>query len=334
MAKIYKSVLRPLLFRLDAERVHDLAVKALKVCQDSAILSKLTEMLFKVPDKPVELMGLKFKNPVGLAAGFDKNGEIPVILSKLGFGFVEIGTVTFNPQPGNPKPRLFRISRETALVNNMGFNNAGAAKVAENLTGFGKTEIPLGVNIGKNSLCEPENASKNCIDSLKTLHPFADYLVLNISCPNVKDLKKFHRKDLFGNFLGPIAGFLRKGGIKKPVFVKISPDITDEELENAVDLLNSLGFGVIATNTADGKKLNAEKFAGGAVSGKPLEELSNEVVKKIRKISGGIPLIAGGGVCSPESARKKLDLGANLVQVYTGFVYEGPFLAKDLIRYM
>jgi len=334
LRKIYKNLLLPLLFRFDAETVHEATLSLLKVLQKSDMFCGAIERVFSAPASPVEIMGIKFPNFLGLAAGFDKNGEVPKIISKAGFGFVEIGTVTLHPQKGNPRPRLFRFPEEKTIVNRMGFNNAGAEKVARNLKKAGKISIPLGINIGKNSDCPIEKAPENYIRSIEILHPLADYLVLNISCPNIENLRELHRRDRLSTFLTRILNFMDAGKIRKPLFIKISPDIGDGDMKNVVVEAERRGLGIIASNTTTNAALSEKFGIIGAFSGQPLDTAGDRVIKKIRRISKSLPLIASGGILSAESALRKLEIGAHLIQIYSGLIFEGPSFAKDLIRYI
>ncbi|PIS47405.1 MAG: dihydroorotate dehydrogenase (quinone) [Elusimicrobia bacterium CG08_land_8_20_14_0_20_51_18] len=327
---IYKNIVKKAIFLLDPERAHDLAVFSLRIGGSLPLFNFLLSKTAKEPDEEKSLMGLKFKNPLGLAAGFDKNAEIYDSLSCLGFGFIEVGTVTLKPQPGNPKPRLFRLPENSAIINRMGFNNDGAEKVARNMEKRGRINVPLGINIGKNTDCPLEEAWKNYADCFKILNPYGDYFVINVSCPNIKDLTKLHNPD----FLKKITEAALSVDDKKPVFIKISPDLGAQDLKTAVEMCLKYNLGIIAANTTTARTGLSDKWKeeAGGLSGKPLKEAANQKISEIRKISKDIPLIGVGGVFTKEDFREKRSLGADLVQVYTGMIYEGPFIAKKLLK--
>ncbi|MBI4655628.1 MAG: quinone-dependent dihydroorotate dehydrogenase [Elusimicrobia bacterium] len=332
---MYKNFLRPLLFLLEPETAHDLTINLAKVFQKFDFLTGRAGSVFSGPDAPVEVMGLKFRNPVGLAAGFDKNCEIYRFLSKLGFGFLELGTVTLHAQAGNPRPRLFRIQESSAIINRMGLNNAGAAEAAKNLERIGKTEIPLGISIGKNTDCSLEKAPENYLETLKILYPHGDYFVLNISCPNVPDAGRLCRPGYVLSVLEPVMEFMESMG-RKPLFIKIPCDLTGRETAGMANIAVEYGTGLAASNTANSREGVPEKWKTekGGLSGAPLEEISNKIISGIRAVSKTVPVIGTGGVTSPESALKKLKLGANLVEVYTGMIYNGPFFVKEILKYI
>lgn len=328
---LYSCLIRPLLFCLDPERAHETAVNLLEIFQKSKWICRLLQKICSGPERPVKVAGLSFPNPVGLAAGFDKDCRVPKVSACLGFGFLELGTVTLRPQDGNPKPRLFRIPEKGAILNRMGFNNIGAEAAASNLKHIGPAGIPVGINIGKNADCALDDAPANYAGALKILYPYADYFSLNISSPNTRDLRRMHEPMRLRALLDSV---LSAGGRKKPLFIKISPDISSEELGSVAEIALEYKTGIIATNTTTSRRGLDRRWESeeGGVSGSPLKSLSNSVLSKIRKITAGrIPIIGAGGVADAESFEEKLSLGADLVQLYTGFIYEGPFTVKKLL---
>ncbi|MAK47059.1 MAG: dihydroorotate dehydrogenase (quinone) [Opitutae bacterium] len=340
MGFLYKSLIKPVFFQMDPETAHSIAVFVLRH-MDNSKLAKSFLGLFGNNYSPVSAFGLEFPNPVGLAAGFDKNGQFPSIISKLGFGHVEIGTVTPKPQPGNPGPRLFRIPQEESLVNSLGFNNLGADAMLLNIKKSypkGKRSSPLGINIGKAKSTNIENAIQDYEYSFKTLAPVADYFTLNISSPNTKNLRQLQKKEHLKPLLQKL-NFLKKEWSLKtksspiPLLIKISPDESYNELESIVEnaVENDIS-GIIATNTTKySLSKNQHQFSGG-LSGRKLEKKSVETIKFISKLTNGMfPIIGVGGVSDVDSMQRKLDLGACMVQLYTSLIYEGPFMARKLI---
>ena len=325
---------------MDPETAHSIAVFVLRH-MDNSTLAKSFLGLFGNNYSPVSAFGLEFPNPVGLAAGFDKNGQFPSIISKLGFGHVEIGTVTPKPQPGNPGPRLFRIPQEESLVNSLGFNNLGADAMLLNIKKSypkRKRSSPLGINIGKAKSTNIENAIQDYEYSFKTLAPVADYFTLNISSPNTKNLRQLQKKEHLKPLLQKL-NFLKKEWSLKtksspiPLLIKISPDESYNELESIVEnaIENDIS-GIIATNTTKySLSKNQHQFSGG-LSGRKLEKKSVETIKFISKLTNGMfPIIGVGGVSDVDSMQRKLDLGACMVQLYTSLIYKGPFIARKLI---
>ncbi len=334
---LYKQIIRRLLFQFNPEFVHDAMISCAVFFQRFDFICSLIGFVCKTDAEPVEIKGIKFPNRVGLAAGFDKDCSAAKIMSKVGFGFLELGTVTLRPQPGNSKPRLFRLPKEQAIINRMGFNNIGAAVAAKNLEKMGGIDIPIGINIGKNADCPLEDAASNYLQSLEILYPYGDYFTLNISSPNTKDLRALHEREKFKKLIEPILKFVNSKSEKKPVFIKISPDIETSDLENISKAAIEMDFGLIATNTTikrDVLNKSYEDMEGG-LSGKPLKELSNDILKKTVALAGGkTPIMASGGIVSCAVAAEKLSLGADLIQVYTGLIYEGPFFVKDILKYI
>jgi dihydroorotate dehydrogenase len=281
-----------------------------------------------------ELAGLKFPNKIGIAAGLDKNAEGFKMLGALGFGHVEIGTVTPEPQPGNPKPRLFRLIPDNAIINRMGFNNDGLKKTIRRLKRRSKNLI-IGGNIGKNTLTPNEDAVKDYLTCFKGLYPHVDYITVNVSCPNITGLHKLQDQDQLEKILKVLNDERKKQDVYKPVFLKISPDLNNHQLDSTLEVINSCSIdGVIATNTTitrNNLSLSENEISAignGGLSGRPVSKKSTEVIKYIaEKTEGRLPIIAAGGVFTAEDAVEKLNAGASLVQVYTGFIYEGPFMA-------
>lgn len=334
---IYKKVLREILFQFDPETVHDAMMKGAGALQDISAAGRAIELIARARDFPVTVAGIRFKNPIGLAAGFDKNCEAPRILSKIGFGFLELGTVTLRAQAGNPRPRLFRACEHKGIINRLGFNNAGAYEAARKLEKLLPVGIPVGLNIGKNADCSLENAPKNYLEALKVLYPFGDYFTLNISSPNTLQLRELHKPERLARLIEPIMDFVSGAASKKPLFIKIAPDLEDAELKEVTDLALKHGLGLIATNTTVKRDHLPEMWRAceGGLSGLPLRDLSNEALKKTARLTcGRVPLIGVGGVLDGPSAVEKFRLGADLVQVYSGLIYEGPLLVKHILKYM
>ncbi|MFT3744879.1 MAG: quinone-dependent dihydroorotate dehydrogenase [Pyrinomonadaceae bacterium] len=330
--KLWQKLLRPMMFGFDAERAHELGMKALKL----GIFPGTSAPNFGLG--PVERFGLKFSNPLGIAAGFDKNAVAVNQLEGLGFGFVEVGTVTFEPQPGNPKPRMFRLPKDEALINRLGFNNDGAVRVAERLKEL-KRKCIVGVNIGKNKDVPNEEATENYLNSFDLIHEYADYVAVNISSPNTPNLRELQKADSLDELLGALQKRnieLSGNAQKKPLLVKIAPDLTEGEIEAIVDIARRYELaGIIATNTTvsrDGlKTTDVERIGAGGVSGRPLTKRSTEVVSTIYKYSkGAISIVGVGGIFDANDAFDKIAAGASLTQAYTGFVYGGPYFARDL----
>jgi dihydroorotate dehydrogenase len=338
---------KELLFRLDAEAAHDLVTRQMARAQSIPLLLSAVARAMKAEATPRTLCGLRFANPFGIAAGFDKNAELVPMLVALGFGFVEIGTVTLRPQPGNPKPRMFRYPAQEALVNRLGFNNEGAAAVASRLEqhwhALGADELrehpPLFVNIGKNKDVSLEAAAENYVAAYELLAPVADAVVVNVSSPNTPSLRDLQRPEQLEVILSALrearnrVEFVRPAG-EHPIFVKIAPDLDDTQLAEICELAKSKADGLTATNTTiDKTRLAAGGVETGGISGRPVFEPSTRILREARRRVGpGFPLIGVGGVMGAAEARAKLEAGADLVQGYTGFVYRGPTFARDVVR--
>jgi dihydroorotate dehydrogenase len=344
MGSLYEKWVRPALFRMEAEHAHELAVSALALLGRIPPLCRAVEAWTRAPgpgSRPVEAFGLKFPNAVGLAAGFDKNGRAWPAAAALGFGHVEIGTVTAKPQPGNPRPRMFRYPAQEAIINRMGFNNDGARAVAKRLAGRpgpGKRRIPLGVNLGKSKAADIEQATQDYLASFTWLADHADYLVLNVSSPNTPGLRQLQEEDRLRELLGAITAANRSRAAQParrrvPLLLKIAPDLDFPQIDRVLDVVFSFGLdGLIAGNTTVARP---GYFAGveqaGGLSGSPLRRRSTEVITYIvRATAGRVPVIGVGGIMDPAGAGEKIDAGAVLVQVYTGLVFRGPFFARDL----
>jgi len=330
---VYQQVVRPLLFLLDPESAHDFALGFLRAASGNGLfLSGLRG--FRPAPAPRTLFGLTFPNPVGLAAGFDKNGVALPALAALGFGFIEIGTVTARPQPGNPRPRLFRLAEQQALINRLGFNNDGADRVANRLRLLKERgrwpAVPVGVNIGKSKDTPLDQAPADYLHSFRRLRNFADYIVLNVSSPNTPGLRSLQASEPLSLLLESIQDENRSN---KPILVKISPDLSQSELDDVITTCETHRVSaMIATNsTIDHSSIPPEKNQPGGLSGAPLRDKSTALVRAIASKSS-IPIIGCGGISDVESARQKMAAGAQLLQVYTGFIYRGPRLIREIAR--
>lgn len=331
---MYKQILRPILFQFDPEKVHHFSFKTLKLVHRIPWVSKFLASRFVLKDKRLEreVFGLKFENPVGLAAGFDKNAELYKELSNLGFGFVEIGTVTPKAQPGNPKKRLFRLKQDEAIINRMGFNNEGVEEVVKRLKK--NKSVLIGGNIGKNKVTPNEKAVNDYDYSFEALFDHVDYFVVNVSSPNTPNLRALQDKEPLTQLLSHLQGKNQKKSKPKPILLKIAPDLTESQLLDIIDIVKDTKIdGVIATNTTISREgLTSEnRDEAGGLSGKPLSNSSTEVIRFLsEKSNKAFPIIGVGGIMTAEDALEKLEAGASLVQLYTGFVYEGPKLIKAI----
>jgi dihydroorotate dehydrogenase len=361
---VYNSI-RPLLFRLDPERAHALTLNALRLAGGFPPARKILELIYKAPSKPVEAFGLTFKNPVGLAAGYDKDGTAILGLSALGFGHVEIGTVTPKPQPGNPSPRVFRLLEDEAVINRMGFPSKGSEFVQFRLnpsirsglfervyggiqsrrkvgvvTSIHKGGTLLGINLGRNKDTSNEEAVYDYVSLVDNFAQYADYLTINISSPNTAGLRELQGRAALENLLSHLhqqrlvsQGIYEK---KLPILVKLAPDLTDSELDDAIDvILRTKMDGIIVTNTTlsrDGLR-SAQKGESGGLSGSPLTVKSETVLRQtVRRVNGLVPIVSAGGIMNPEDAKRRLEIGAALVQIYTGLIYYGPSLVKQILK--
>lgn len=343
MGHFYEKLTRPLLFRLDPEHAHELGVDAMALLGRLTPLCRLLEAWHRPAGGAVECFGLRFPNRVGLAAGFDKNAQAWPAAAALGFGHVEIGTVTLLRQPGNDRPRVFRYPPQEAVINRMGFNNEGAEAVAARLakqTGPGLRRIPLGINLGKSKVASLDHAVNDYLGSFARLADHADYLVLNVSSPNTPDLRKLQDEERLRELLAAVSGANRARGQtagkqRKPLLLKIAPDLSFPQIDRVLEVIHEFGLdGIIATNTTLARpEPFAEAGQAGGLSGPPLRRRATEIINYIaRATAGRLPIIGVGGISNPESAGEKLDAGATLVQIYTGLIYRGPFFAADLAR--
>jgi dihydroorotate dehydrogenase len=336
---MYKLIIRPVLFCFDPEKVHHFTFSILKFIHKVPGLGYLLHSCFVVNDKRLErtLFGLKFSNPVGLAAGFDKNAILYNELANFGFGFIEIGTVTPKPQDGNPKKRLFRLIPDQGIINRMGFNNRGVEEAIKQLK-QNKHRVIIGGNIGKNTSTSPDNYTRDYLDCFNALHPYVDYFVLNVSCPNVDSHAKLEDKDYLEELITEIKKANTKFDKPKPILLKIAPDLNEIQLDEIIQLVRSTKIdGVIASNTSVSRaplqtsEEEIKAIGNGGLSGKPISEKSTKVIKYLAQNSkNGFPIIGVGGIHSAQDAIEKIQAGADLVQIYTGFIYEGPSLVKSI----
>lgn len=334
-------LIRSVFFNIDAEAVHHWVMKRLNTGYKLPVIKKWMKGQFVVNDPKLErtLWGIRFPNPVGLGAGFDKDAKYTDALACLGFGFVEIGTVTPRPQPGNPQPRLFRLPADQALINRMGFNNGGAKEAALRLRQRNE-KLVIGGNIGKNKDTPNEDAILDYEACFKELYGSVDYFVVNVSSPNTPGLRALQDKEPLMNILNRLQVLNKELGNPKPILLKIAPDLTNEQLDDIVEIVQQTKIqGLVATNTTiDRSRLNTpatevDKIGAGGLSGKPLRERATEVIRYIsQKSNRSIPIIAVGGIFTAQDAIEKLNAGAVLVQVYTGFIYEGPSIASNICK--
>ena len=329
----YERFIRPLLFSLDPERAHRFTIELLRGASDFDLALRVLRF-FQPPSKPKTLFGLTFPNPIGLAAGLDKNGVALPAWAALGFGFIEIGTVTAKAQPGNPRPRIFRLPGQQALINRLGFNNDGADAIAERLGRLRRSgrwpAVPVGINIGKSRATPLEQATDDYLYSFRLLRDFADYIALNVSSPNTPGLRELQGPQRLSELLHAIGN--QPGTAAKPVLVKIAPDLSPTELEVIIATCEQNNVaGIIATNTTlDHSSIPPALDEEGGLSGAPLREKSTALVREIAKRSA-IPVIASGGISDAESAQQKFQAGVQLVQLYTGFIYRGPRLLREVM---
>jgi dihydroorotate dehydrogenase len=334
MSKIYDNLIRPALFSLSPETAHEIGIESLRMgLATKAVQSYVAARTSSWDLGKIGRFGLTFPNPLGMAAGFDKNGIVVNQLGALGFGFVEVGTVTFDPQTGNDKPRLFRLPGDGALINRLGFNNQGTARVVERL-GKIRRNCVVGVNIGKNKDVPNEEAIENYVKSFDLVYGVADYVAVNISSPNTPNLRELQKAENLEDLLGALQGRNREFGMK-PLLVKIAPDLSEAEIEAVVDICLRLEIsGVIATNTTisrEGLVSDVGSIGAGGLSGKPVRARSTEVIAKIYEYSRGkLPIVGVGGIFAAGDAFEKIAAGACLVQAYTGFIYGGAMFARDV----
>lgn len=331
---MYKALIRPLLFKFDPEEVHYFTFKFLRTLSKIPGINSAIKHSFQIQDKRLEreVFGIKFKNPVGLAAGFDKDAKLYRELDTLGFGFVEIGTVTPKPQPGNEKKRLFRLKEDQAIINRMGFNNEGVQAAVARLRS--NKNVLIGGNIGKNKITPNNEAVNDYVKCFEALFNFVDYFVVNVSSPNTPNLRELQDRKPLTALLNTLQYNNNKQIAPKPILLKIAPDLTDSQLLDIIAIVSDTGIaGVIATNTTTSRAgLQSEnKSETGGMSGKPLKNRSTEVIRFLsEKSNRAFPIIGVGGIHSAEDALEKLEAGASLIQLYTGFIYEGPGLIKAI----
>ena len=326
---VYRSLVRPILFRLPPETAHELALHSLSLIPPRLIARRF--------NNPITRFGLSFPNPVGLAAGFDKNGIALQPLAALGFGFIEAGTVTYHPQPGNARPRLFRLSEDQALINRAGFNNDGAEAFARRVAQH-RPDCVLGVSIGKSKVTPLEEATEDYLASFELVHGVADYIAINVSSPNTPQLRELQQSEQLASLLSALQARKRELQTQVPLLVKLSPDLERRDLEMIVDVIERLQIdGIIATNTTvsrDNLQTCAQRVAAcgeGGLSGKPLRNRSTQVIAQLYELTRGrIPLIGVGGIFNADDAWEKISAGASLVQLYTGFIYQGPNIAQQI----
>lgn len=335
---MYKLI-RPLLFSFDPESIHHTAAASMKMGLSLPFAKSIGEAFYKVTDPALEreVFGIKFPNPVGLAAGFDKDAKLIDEMASLGFGFVEIGTLTPKPQVGNPKPRLFRLPADGGIINRMGFNNEGVDAAVKRLAKR-KSDIIVGGNIGKNKVTPNEEAYRDYDICFDKLFDYVDYFVVNVSSPNTPNLRALQDKEPLTKLLSGLQDKNQGKSTPKPILLKIAPDLTDSQLDDIIEIVDTTKInGLISTNTTISRAglttptNQVDKIGNGGLSGQPLTNRATEVVRYLYQNSGGkFPIIGVGGIHSADSALEKLDAGASLVQVYTGFVYEGPALVKNI----
>lgn len=336
---LYKVLIRPILFSFDPEKIHYFSFNFIKSILSVGVIRKLTSSFFNVESPLLEkkLFGLKFKNPIGLAAGFDKDAKLFKELSTFGFSFIEIGTVTPKPQEGNPKPRLFRLKEDQALINRMGFNNEGLSAAVKRLKSR-SGQIIIGGNIGKNKVTPNDKAVDDYLLCFDALYEHVDYFVVNVSSPNTPDLRSLQEKEPLQKLLGQLQDRNATKDCRKPILLKIAPDLNQAQLDDIIEIVTLTKIdGLIASNTTiqrDGLKISEKalsQIGNGGLSGKPVRNRSTEIIKYIsEKTNQKLPIIAVGGIFTAKDAIEKLEAGASLLQVYTGFIYEGPSMVKEI----
>lgn len=336
---MYKLLIRPIFFSFDPEKIHHFTFSLIKFLSKLPLMPALFRSMYQIKDKRLEreVFGLTFPNPVGLAAGFDKEAKLYNELSNFGFGFIEIGTITPKAQSGNPKKRLFRLKADEGIINRMGFNNQGLEAAIVNLKQR-NTKLIIGGNIGKNTATKPEDYTADYEACFKALHPYVDYFVVNVSCPNVGSHAKLQDKGYLLELLGRLKELNTATSVQKPIVLKIAPDLNNQQLDEIIEVVTETAIdGVIASNTSinrEGLKATETELAAignGGLSGKPITERSTRVIKYLSDNSNkAFPIIGVGGIHSAQDALDKLEAGAALVQVYTGFIYEGPKLIKAI----
>jgi dihydroorotate dehydrogenase len=339
---MYKALIRPILFLFDAEKVHNFSFAFLKFMVAIPGMRGLMRKMYRYDAKTLEreVFGLKFRNPVGLAAGFDKDGKLNKEWENLGFGFVELGTVTPRPQSGNPLPRLFRLPKDQGVINRMGFNNKGVANLVKALQSMGDRDIVIGGNIGKNKDTPNEKAVEDYKQCFNALFPYVDYFVVNVSSPNTPGLRELQEKGPLTRILRELQEINQANAKPKPLLLKIAPDLTDSQVDDILEIVAETKLsGLVANNTTISREglttpaSEVEAIGAGGLSGAPVRERSLELLEYIREKAGpDLPVIAVGGIMNEADAQARINAGATLVQVYSGFVYEGPGFAKRICR--
>ncbi len=336
MSWLYRNIVRPALFSMDSEEVHDLTMAGLGRVGATGLGREMIESFYGMPELPIDLWGLRFPNPVGLAAGMDKQAAALPAWAALGFGFSELGGVTSQAQPGHPRPRMFRLVEEQALINRMGFNNPGAEAFAARLEGWKRSGSwpahPVGVNLGKSKDTPLGEAAQDYAESFRRLHPLADFFVVNVSSPNTPQLRELQAKQALDDIL---AGLVELNHPHKPVLVKVAPELSDEALDEILEVsANRRMAGIVACNTTTDRTglHTACGTEAGGLSGRPLRARSTAMIRHIyRQLRGHLPIIGVGGIFTAADAFEKIQAGASLVQVYTGLVYEGPGIAREIV---
>ena len=336
---MYKLFIRRFLFLFDPEKIHYAIFSLIRFCCKVPLFSAIFRAIYLIEDKRLErnLFGITFKNPVGLAAGFDKNAVLYNELANFGFGFIEIGTVTPKGQEGNPKKRLFRLKDDQGIINRMGFNNDGLETAIVQLK-KNKGKLIIGGNIGKNTQTSPQNYTNDYEECFKGLHPYVDYFVLNVSCPNVGSHEKLNDKEYLLELILAIQNLNLLEPTQKPILLKIAPDLNNNQLDEIIEIVAETKIdGIIASNTSTSRsglkasKKQLQEIGNGGLSGLPIKEKSTRVIKYLKDTSNkAFPIIGVGGIHSAEDALEKIEAGADLVQIYTGFIYEGPGLIKQI----
>lgn len=340
---MYKHLIRPILFRFNGDNAHNITFSALNILKHIPFTGNVTRLLFQkeTPELTREVFGLTFKNPVGLAGGLDKNGEHYNDMANFGFGFVEIGSLTPEPQDGNPKPRLFRVVQDRAIINRMGINNKGVKNAVEHLKKE-RPEVIVAANISKNTSSINEDAAKDYERAFALLYDFVDMFVINVSCPNVTGLSQLQDVSFLSDIIDKLLNLRMYFDQYRPILIKVSPDIPQQQLDEIIEYVLMSGIdGVVAGNTTrtrDGLTISQDKIneiGNGGMSGAPLYKKNLALVKYIHEKTGGnLPIIGVGGIMSPEQAKEMLDAGASLIEIYSGFIYEGPGIVKKILKYL
>jgi dihydroorotate dehydrogenase len=344
MSWLYRSTLRPALFTQDAESIHNRTMRMLNWVSRNELACGAMQSFLGAPELPVNLFGLRFPNPVGLAAGMDKNAEALPAWEAMGFGFTELGAATWLGQPGNPQPRVFRAIPEEAIVNRMGFNNRGAEAIAEKLAEWKKLgrwpKHPVGMNLGKSKITPLDKAAEDYANSFRVLRPYLDFFVVNVSSPNTPNLRQLQDKSALDEIFAALQEIQKSETSKRPILVKVAPDLSFEALDEILELTGSREIaGIVATNTTISRPTTQNSYTQkvyaetGGLSGRPLRKRSTEVIRHLyQQTRGQVPIIGVGGIFSAADAWEKIAAGASLVQIYTGFVYQGPTLCREIVN--